>query len=57
MPIINSGTVAQQIYDVSKEVREGFSLDWDNSKTYSSDNMNSMIGQLTVNLRKYEVTR
>ena len=44
MPNINSGSTAQQMYDVSNEVREAFSLDWDNCATYSSDNTNSMIG-------------
>ena len=42
IPNINSGSTAQQIYDVYKET---FSLDWDNCVTYSSDNTNSMIGQ------------
>ena len=54
MPIINSGTTAHQIY-VCNEVREAFLLDWDNSLTYSSTNTNSMTGQLTAYLRKYEV--
>ena len=31
--------------DVCNEVRDAFSLDWDNCVTYSSDNTNSMIGQ------------
>ena len=42
IPNINSGSTAQQIYDVYKET---FSLHWDNCVTYSSDNTNSMIGQ------------
>ena len=40
---INSGSTASQKYDVCNEVREAFSLDWDNCVTYSSDNTNSMI--------------
>ena len=57
MPIIDSDSTAQKIYDVCNEVREAFSLDWDNSMTYSSDNTNSMIRQLTAYLRKYEVRK
>ena len=45
MPNINSGSTTQQMYDVCKEVREAFSLDWDNFVAYFSDNTNSMIGQ------------
>ena len=45
MPNINSGSTAQQMYDVCNEVTEAFSLDWDNCVTYSSDNTNSMTGQ------------
>ena len=56
MPIINSGATAHQIY-VCNEVRKAFLLDWDNSMTYSSDNANSMTGQLTAYLRKYEVRK
>ena len=41
----NSGSTAQQMYDVCNKVREAFSLDWDNFVVYSSDNTNSMIGQ------------
>ena len=36
---------AHQMYDVCTEVRETFSLDWNNCVTYSSDNTNSMITQ------------
>ena len=49
MPNINSGSTAQQIYDVYIET---FSLDWDNCVTYSSDNTNSMIGQCNSLLQK-----
>ena len=45
MPNIKSGSTPQQMYDVCNEVREAFSLDWNNCVTYSSDNTNSMIGQ------------
>ena len=55
MPVINSGSAAQQIYGVCNEVIEAFSLDWDNCMTFSSDNTNSMIAQLTAYYRKYEV--
>ena len=30
MPNINSGSIAQQMYDVLNKVREAFLLDWDN---------------------------
>ena len=33
------------MYDVCNEVREAFSLDWDNVVAYSFDNTNSIIGQ------------
>ena len=45
MPNINSGSTAQEMYDACNEVREAFSLDWDNCVTYFSDNSNPMIGQ------------
>ena len=35
-------SIPQQMYDVCNEVREAFSLDWDNCLMYSSDNANSM---------------
>ena len=41
----SSGSTAQQMYDVCNKVREAFSLDWGNFVVYSSDNINSMIGQ------------
>ena len=44
MPNITSGSTAQQMC-VCYEVREAFSLDWNNCVMYSSDNTNSMIGQ------------
>ena len=40
--------------DMCNEVREAFSLDWDNCVTYSSDNTNSMIGQRNSLLQKIE---
>ena len=40
--------------DVCNEVRDAFSLDWDNCVTYSSDNTNSMIGQRNSLLQKIE---
>ena len=40
IPNINSGLTAQQMY-VGNEVREAFSLNWDNCMTYPSDNTNS----------------
>ena len=49
---INSGSTASQKYDVCNEVREAFSLDWDNCVTYSSDNTNSMIRQCKSLLQK-----
>ena len=51
IPNINSGSTAQQIYDVYKET---FSLDWDNCVTYSSDNTNSMIGKRNSLLQKIQ---
>ena len=45
MPNLNSGSTAQQMYDVCNEVREAFSLHWDNFVAYSYDNTNSMTGQ------------
>ena len=45
MPIISSGSTAQQMCNVCNEVREAFSLDWDNFIVYFSDNTNSMIGK------------
>ena len=42
MPSINIGSIAQQMYDISNEVREGFSLNWCNCMTYSSENINLM---------------
>ena len=45
IPNINSGSTAQQMYDMRNEVKEAFLLGWDNHLTYSSDYTNSMIGQ------------
>ena len=53
MPNVNSGSTAQQMYDVCNEAREVFSLHWDNFVAYSYDNTNSLTG--TVFFRKYEV--
>ena len=36
----------------ANEVREAFSLDWDNCVTYSSDNTNSMVGNRNSLLQK-----
>ena len=55
IPNINSDSTAQQIYDMFNEVKEVFSLDWDNCIICSSGNKNSVIGQLNAYLRKYEV--
>ena len=57
IPIINSGSTAHQMYDVCNEVREAFSLDWDNCVTYSSDKTNGMIGQSNILQRKYKVCK
>ena len=51
MPIINSGSTAQRMYDVCNEVRGTFSLDWDNYVT-SSDNANTMIEHRNSLLQK-----
>ena len=50
-PDNNNGSTAQQMY-VCNEVREAFSLDWDNCVTCSSDNTNSMIGQRNSLIQK-----
>ena len=39
---------------VWNEVREAFSLDWDNCGTYSPDNTNSMIGQCNSLVQKIQ---
>ena len=54
MPNINSGSRAQQMYDVCNEVREAFSLDWDNCETYFSDNTSSILGQRNSLLQKIQ---
>ena len=54
MPNINCGSIARQMYDECRKVREGFSLDWDNCVTYSSDNTNSMTGQRNNLLEKMQ---
>ena len=55
MPSINSGSTEQQIYDVCNELREAFSLDWDNCITYSSDNTISVIRQRDSLLQKIKI--
>ena len=58
MPSINRASTAQQMYDVCNEVRETFSLDWDNCVTYFSDNANYMIRQrnsLLQNIRSAQI--
>ena len=52
MSNISSGSAAQKMHGVCNEVKETFSLDWDNYVTYSSDNTNSMIGQRNNLLQK-----
>ena len=52
IPNINSGSTVQQIYDVCNEVKEAFSLDWDNCIKSSSVNKNSVIGQCNCLLQK-----
>ena len=48
----NSGSTVEQMYDVRYEVREAFSLYWDNCVMFFSDNTNSMIGQRNSLLQK-----
>ena len=55
IPNINSGLTALQMYDVYNEVKEAFSLDWDNCIMCFSGNNNSVIGQGTAYFRKYKV--
>ena len=53
-------TMAQEcsmVCDVWKEVREVFSMNWDNCVTYSSDNTNSMTGQCNSLLPKIRSTQ
>ena len=52
MPSINIGSIAQQMYDISNEVREGFSLNWCNCMTYSSENINLMTWTCNIVLQK-----
>ena len=52
MSNISSCSTAQQMYDMCNEVREAFSLDWDNCVTYSSDNTNSMVAYSNSLLQK-----
>ena len=56
IPNINSSSTAQQMYDVCNEVKEAFSLDWDNCVTCSSVNKNSVIGQCNCLLQKIRGT-
>ena len=52
MPSISSGSIAQQMYDISNEVREAFSLNWCNCMTYSSENINLMTWTCNIVLQK-----
>ena len=52
IPNINSGSTAQQMFNVCNEVIENFSLDWNKCVTYSSDNTNSMAGRQNSLLEK-----
>ena len=45
IPNINSGSRAKQMHGVCNEVKEVFSLDWDNYVTRSTANNNYVIGQ------------
>ena len=54
VPNINSGSTAQQMFDVCNGVIESFSLDWENCITLSSDNTNSIIGAHNSLLKKIE---
>ena len=45
IPNTNSWSTAQEKENVCNEVREAFSLDFDNWVTFSCDNTNSMFGQ------------
>ena len=46
IPNSSSGSTAHQMDYVCNEIREAFSLDWNNCEIYSSDNINPMMGQL-----------
>ena len=52
IPNINSSSTAQQMYDVCNEVKDAFSLDWDNCVTCSLVNKNSVNGQCNCLLQK-----
>ena len=45
IPNISSGSTVQEMHDVCNEVKEAFSLDWDNCVWCSSVNKNYLIGQ------------
>ena len=57
MPNSNSCSTAQQMYGMCNEVREAFSLDWDNCVTHSSDNTNPMIGQLNSLFQNIQIAQ
>ena len=45
------------MYGMCNEVREAFSLDWDNCVTHSSDNTNPMIGQLNSLFQNIQIAQ
>ena len=57
MPNSNSCSTEQQMYGMCNEVREAFSLDWDNCVTHSSDNTNPMIGQLNSPFQNIQIAQ
>ena len=57
MPNSNSCSTAQQMYGMCNELREAFSLDWDNCVTHSSDNTNPMIGQLNSLFQNIQIAQ
>ena len=57
MPNSNSCSTAQQMYGMCNELREAFSLDWDNCVTYSSDNTNPMVGQLNSLFQNIQIAQ
>ena len=57
MPNSNSCSTAHQMYDMCNEVREAFSLDWDNCVTHSSNNTNPMIGQLNSLIQNIKIVQ
>ena len=57
MPNINIGSTAQEMYDVCNEVREAFTLDWDNCVNYSFDTTNPMIGKRSSLLQNIRIAQ